>query len=806
MSAQNKKDLPLQGDRTLRSRREGSAVPAPLPSSSHDGPSVACPAGATEEIASAMIGGSSLGKAKRPGPASTKRDAMRTSPYLAPLVERLRTSRASSPTPSIMSNATTDIQSDTICVTDVEDDSSVDFDLSTMSTRKRGRPPTTGEYVGLASAKLRLVEAEKKMSDLEETKRILDPSSSLPEKIRVSTDNMIERYMEDLREAPLEDLTARAFEAMNQVIKVACVSKGLKGTLIKELKTAACKTSASLAIMASKSARRPAQEVVSESFTLVKELEEAKKEIRNLKEEIRSLRSRAAELPAQDLRDVPSTSRTLRSRATRNTSPTMEEAEEALLKRFDGLFNKWCEKKFGSLVPNFGTSNPNFDGMEAETEISAVPLSSGRQKPSKGGTKKSSVSAPQPASEKSGKKSGSTAETSGKADRDKDRSRMPPPVSLSRKKTSGESAETSAVTRSTESWTAVVGRKARKKTTISSSVEDKKKTLKARKSSRTPVGRKQGNSNAPVKSAGKKKAANKRKPPRAAAVVINCPPDKSGDVLRLAKSKIDLASLGISQVRPRRAATGAQMYEVSGPEGSQKADVLAQELSKALEGLEGVTIQRPVKMAEIRIRGLDDSATAQEVMDALAGATSCQPTQFKLGVLRLSGDGLRTVWVQCPLHAANKLASEGRVQVGWTKARVELLAARPLQCFRCLQSGHVRQRCPCKEDRSGNCFRCGSSGHKVADCTSPAVCPVCKKVGRPSNHRLGGRACPAKSKAGKIVFPDKSPSIRTSSVTTAMEVDGQVPLEQSSKEPMVITLAEGSNSLEEAATASLSPP
>ncbi|KAL0098679.1 hypothetical protein PUN28_020635 [Cardiocondyla obscurior] len=88
---------------------------------------------------------------------------------------------------------------------------------------------------------------------------ILDPSSSLPEKIRVSTDNMIERYMEDLREAPLEDLTARAFEAMNQVIKVACVSKGLKGTLIKELKTAACKTSASLAIMASKSARRPAQ-------------------------------------------------------------------------------------------------------------------------------------------------------------------------------------------------------------------------------------------------------------------------------------------------------------------------------------------------------------------------------------------------------------------------------------------------------------------------------------------------------------------------------------------------------------------
>ncbi|KAL0098469.1 hypothetical protein PUN28_020425 [Cardiocondyla obscurior] len=302
MSAQNRKDLPLQGDRTLRSRREGSAVPAPLPSSSHDGPSVACSAGATEEIASAMIdgamiGGSSLGKAKRPGPASKKRDAMRTSPYLAPLVERLRTSRASSPTPSIMSNDGHTIRR---CVTDVEDDSSVDFDLSTMSTRKRGRPPTTGEYVGLASAKLRLVEAEKKMSDLEETKRILDPSSSLPEKIRVSTDNMIERYMEDLREAPLEDLTARAFEAMNQVIKVACVSKGLKGTLIKELKTAACKTSASLAIMASKSAR-------------------------------------------------------------------------------------------------------------------------------------SSVSAPQPAAEKSGKKSGSTAATSGKVDRDKDRSRMPPPVPLSRK-------------------------------------------------------------------------------------------------------------------------------------------------------------------------------------------------------------------------------------------------------------------------------------------------------------------------------------------------------------------------------------
>ncbi|KAL0116358.1 hypothetical protein PUN28_009752 [Cardiocondyla obscurior] len=156
MSAQNKKDLPLQGDRTLRSRRE-ECCPSSLPSSSHDGPS---PWKGQEAWS----------------------------------IERLRTSRASSPTPSIMSNATTDIQSDTICVTDVEDDSSVDFDLSTMSTRKRGRPPTTGEYVGLASAKLRLVEAEKKMSDLEETKRILDPSSSLPEKIRVSTDNMISGY------------------------------------------------------------------------------------------------------------------------------------------------------------------------------------------------------------------------------------------------------------------------------------------------------------------------------------------------------------------------------------------------------------------------------------------------------------------------------------------------------------------------------------------------------------------------------------------------------------------------------------
>ncbi|KZC08955.1 hypothetical protein WN55_11418, partial [Dufourea novaeangliae] len=65
----------------------------------------------------------------------------------------------------------------------------------------------------------------------------------------------------------------------------------------------------------------------------------------------------------------------------------------------------------------------------------------------------------------------------------------------------------------------------------------------------------------------------------------------------------------------------------------------------------------------------------------------------------------------------------------WSSARVEVLAARPLRSFRCLEEGHVRQNCPSDADRGGRCYSCGGTGHVARDCAEAPRCPVCADLG-----------------------------------------------------------------------------
>lgn len=82
-------------------------------------------------------------------------------------------------------------------------------------------------------------------------------------------------------------------------------------------------------------------------------------------------------------------------------------------------------------------------------------------------------------------------------------------------------------------------------------------------------------------------------------------------------------------------------------------------------------------------------------------------------------------WVRCPVAAA-KVAQEAGWE-GWTTARVEALLSRPLQCYRCLELGHTRQRCTAPEDRSGLCYCCSlpalGTGQRGA-LRSPSACYV----------------------------------------------------------------------------------
>lgn len=214
--------------------------------------------------------------------------------------------------------------------------------------------------------------------------------------------------------------------------------------------------------------------------------------------------------------------------------------------------------------------------------------------------------------------------------------------------------------------------------------------------------------------------------------------------MKEAKDKIDLIECGIERGKGpgiKRALTGALTFEFAGPEGHIHADKVAQKLREVFHDKEGIRVTRPMKMAEMRVRDLEDSIKPDEVRYVITQEGDCHHDEVKVGTIKRGNDGLGVIWVRCPLSAANKIAEKGRIQIGWTNARVALLEPRPLQCFKCLEGGHVRAQCKSNTDRSSRCYRCGKDGHKAQECNEAPKCPVCTDLGRPANHRAGNRAC-----------------------------------------------------------------
>nr|XP_034192190.1 uncharacterized protein LOC117609686 [Osmia lignaria] len=130
-------------------------------------------------------------------------------------------------------------------------------------------------------------------------------------------------------------------------------------------------------------------------------------------------------------------------------------------------------------------------------------------------------------------------------------------------------------------------------------------------------------------------------------------------------------------------------------------------------------------MGEMRLSGLDDSVSPVVVAAALAAVGGCGPADVKVGEILISPARLGTVWAKCPLTALSKLAASGRMAP-------PALSARSLQCFRCLEKGHVRQKCTCEVDQSDCCYVYGEEtipydiGDKVKWFRGPmkAICDV----------------------------------------------------------------------------------
>lgn len=87
------------------------------------------------------------------------------------------------------------------------------------------------------------------------------------------------------------------------------------------------------------------------------------------------------------------------------------------------------------------------------------------------------------------------------------------------------------------------------------------------------------------------------------------------DILKNSKRNININELGIEETRIRRTMAGSLLIQVAGEKSKEEADALAERM-RNIVGSE-TRVARPSRKAEIKISGLDEDTTPEEVIEVV---------------------------------------------------------------------------------------------------------------------------------------------------------------------------------------------
>ncbi|CAL1672603.1 unnamed protein product [Lasius platythorax] len=169
-----------------------------------------------------------------------------------------------------------------------------------------------------------------------------------------------------------------------------------------------------------------------------------------------------------------------------------------------------------------------------------------------------------------------------------------------------------------------------------------------------------------AKGLGREKVSQPR-PPTTAVVLVTTLPDCKRDyrsVMTEAREKVSLERLGIVNSRIKPAANGGLLIQIPGKDREQKADDLAERLRALWVTDPSISVVRPSKFAEMRVRGLDVSVSPEDVASAIIGISGCARGVVRVGEIRWSPLGFGSVWVRCPVSVARMILDVEKLSVG----------------------------------------------------------------------------------------------------------------------------------------------
>lgn len=165
-----------------------------------------------------------------------------------------------------------------------------------------------------------------------------------------------------------------------------------------------------------------------------------------------------------------------------------------------------------------------------------------------------------------------------------------------------------------------------------------------------------------------KKAAPKRRKariaPKTAAVTITALGGQSyAEILKTARERVDLEDIGVSSTMAlKRARNGGYLLEIKGEGGSDKANRLARDLEDTLSG--DALVARPVKYAEMRVIGLDELVSPEEIERAICAQGECARSSLRVGNIRRAPNELGALQFRCPLAAVLERQEEVVIEIG----------------------------------------------------------------------------------------------------------------------------------------------